>query len=95
MYETDILLSQGKLKNLNIETQDGLKRTVHLTTCHFCKDGVSGLYGPSALLVLSPSSKLSELIIRGAHYGSYSQLNLQGPEDALVRSRSTAYIHKG
>ena len=25
MYETDVLLSQGKLKSLNIETQDGFK----------------------------------------------------------------------
>ena len=94
MYKTDILLSQGKLKNLNIETQDGLKRTVHLTTGHFGKEGVSGLYGISALPVLSLSSKLSELIISGAHYGSNAKLNNKSPWDALARSRSTAYIHK-
>ena len=63
MYKTDVLLSQGKLKSLNIETQDGLKRSVHLSVGQFGQEGVAGKYNTSALPVISAKSKLAKLIL--------------------------------
>ena len=62
MYKTDILLLQGMLKNLNIETQDGIKRTIHCSVGRFGCDRVAGIYHTSALPVISSKSKLAELI---------------------------------
>ena len=94
MEETDILLSKGQLLNLDIQTKEGINRTLHVTTGRFGKEGVKALYDKEALPVISASSKVAQLILRDCHQGS-NNLNHRKAEDALARSRRFAYIVKG
>ena len=85
MDATDALLSEGKMSNLNIESQAGVNRDIHYSVGRFGQAGTQALYKLPALPVISAGSRLAELILRGAHEGEHG-LNHRKANDALARS---------
>ena len=55
------------------------------------ENGMQHILGNSKLAILSPKSRLAELIMIAAHYEDHRST----PGDALFRSRKEAWIVKG
>ena len=69
MGETDLLFSQGKLKNFEgtSKTIDGINRTIHVTTGRLSSTAVAAVSGQTELPILAASSELAKLIVLTAH----------------------------
>ena len=66
MGETDLLFSQGELKNFEhtSRTIEGINRTIHVTTGRFSGAAVSVMSGQAELTILSATSDLARLIVQ-------------------------------
>ena len=92
MGETDLLFSQGKLKNFEgtSKTIEGLNRTIHVTTGRLSNSAVAAVSGQKELPILSESSELARLIVLTAHrIGGHKMAN-----DTIARTRLIAYMHR-
>merc|ERR1712101_13127 len=92
MGETDLLFSQGELKNFEhtSRTIQGINRTIHVTTGRFSGAAVSVMAGQTELPILAASSELARLVVLTAHkIGSHKMT-----KDTIARTRQIAYIHK-
>ena len=69
MFETDLLISQGHLESLAIETVEGISRTVHYTNGRFGPSTTKKIYGVERLPVIHNTTRLALLILREAHAG--------------------------
>merc|ERR1711867_326868 len=92
MGETDLLFSQGELKNFEhtSRTIDGINRTIHVTTGRFSGAAVSVMSGQSELPILSANSELARLIVLTAHRIGGHKMT----KDTIARTRQIAYIHR-
>merc|ERR1712041_37744 len=92
MGETDLLFSQGELKNFEhtSRTIQGINRTIHVTTGRLSGTAVSAMSGQTELPILAASSELARLIVLTSHkIGGHKMTN-----DTLARTRQLAYIHR-
>ena len=94
MVETDILISQGRLDGLSIETIEGINRSIHYTTGRFGSSTTEKLYGVERLPVIHNSTRLALLILREAHAGDDNSSHRMSPSDIIGRGRKFAYIYK-
>ena len=92
MGETDLLFSQGELKNFKhtSRTIQGINRTIHLTTGRLSSAAVSAMTGQAELPILAASSELARLIVLTAHRIGGHKMT----KDTIARTRQIAYIHK-
>merc|ERR1712041_5155 len=69
MGETDLLFSQGELKNFEgtSRTIEGINRTIHVTTGRLSGAVVAAISGQKELPILAASSELAKLIVMTAH----------------------------
>merc|ERR1711867_148240 len=92
MGETDLLFSQGELKNFEgtSKTIEGINRTIHVTTGRLSSTSVAAVSGQKELPILAASSELAKLIVLTAHrIGGHKMAN-----DTIARTRQIAYIHR-
>ena len=94
MKETDELITQGRLNGYDIQTKEGINRSIHYTTGRFGKETLMKLYGIPELPVLHASTKLALLIMREAHSGADSLNHRRSPSDIIGRARQYALIYK-
>ena len=94
MGETDILISQGRLDGLSIETIEGINQSIHYTTGRFGSSTTEKLYGVERLPVIHNSTRLALLILREAHAGDDNSSHRMSPSDIIGRGRKYAYIYK-
>merc|ERR1712240_90620 len=92
MGETDLLFSQGELKNFEhtSRTIEGINRTIHVTTGRFSGAAVSAMSGQTELPILSANSELARLIVLTAHRIGGHKMT----KDTIARTRQIAYIHR-
>merc|ERR1712240_475273 len=92
MGETDLLFSQGELKNFEgtSKTIEGLNRTIHVTTGRLSGAAVAAISGQKELPILAASSELAKLIVLTAHRISGHKM----VKDTIARTRQIAYIHR-
>ena len=69
MPETDLLFSQGKLKNFegSSRTIEGVNRSIHVTTGRLSSSALIAVSGQEELPIISSSSELARLIVLSAH----------------------------
>ena len=69
MPETDLLFSQGKLKNFegSSRTIEGVNRSIHVTTGRLSSSALIAISGQEELPIISSSSELARLIVLSAH----------------------------
>ena len=92
MGETDLLFSQGELKNFEgtSRTIEGINRTIHVTTGRLSGAAVAAISGQKELPILAASSELAKLIVLTAHrIGGHKMI-----KDTIARTRQIAYIHR-
>merc|ERR1712089_37939 len=92
MRETDLLFSQGELKNFEgtSRTIEGINRTIHVTTGRLSGAAVAAISGQKELPILAASSELAKLIVLTAHrIGGHKMI-----KDTIARTRQIAYIHR-
>ena len=58
----DNLLSEGKCGHLNVETIDGINRTLHHVTGRFGEANNRELYGIKFLPLVHPDSRIAQLV---------------------------------
>merc|ERR1712089_54307 len=90
MRETDLLFSQGELKNFEgtSRTIEGINRTIHVTTGRLSGAAVAAISGQKELPILAASSELAKLIVLAAHrIGGHKMI-----KDTIARTRQIAYI---
>ena len=92
MSETDLLISQGRLESLAIETVEGISRTVHYTTRRFGPSTTKKIYGVERLPVIHNSTRLALLILREAHAGPELTLHRRSRSD-LIRKRENVRLY--
>jgi len=92
MGETDLLFSQGELKNFEhtSRTIQGINRTIHVTTGRLSSAAVSAMTGQTELPILAASSELARLIVLTAHRIGGHKMT----KDTIARTRQIAYIHR-
>merc|ERR1712163_105962 len=92
MGETDLLFSQGELKNFEhtSRTIEGMNRTIHVTTGRFSGAAVYVMSGQAELPILSATSELARLIVLTAHRTGGHKMT----KDTIARTRQIAYIHR-
>merc|ERR1711867_145653 len=92
MGETDLLFSQGELKNFEhtSRTIQGINRKIHVTTGRLSGTAVSAMLGQTELPILAASSDLARLIVLTAHRIGGHKMT----KDTIARTRQIAYIHR-
>lgn len=92
MGETDLLFSQGELKNFEHTSRniEGINRTIHVTTGRFSSAAVSAMSGQTELPILAATSDLARLIVLTAHRIGGHKMT----KDTIARTRQIAYIHR-
>merc|ERR1711895_292620 len=92
MGETDLLFSQGELKNFEhtSRTIQDINRTIHLTTGRLSSAAVSAMTGQAELQILAANSDLARLIVLTAHRIGGHKMT----KDTIARTRQIAYIHR-
>ena len=79
---TNELLSQGKLKDLCVETRDDITRTQHVSKGRLGSEGNLALFGITELPVISGDTRLAYLVLTECHEGQY-KVNHMKASDAL------------
>ena len=92
MSETDLLFSQGKLRNFegSSRTIEGINRWIHVTTGRLSSSALISVSGQEELSIISSSSDLARLIVLSAH----KQGGHKMASDTIARTRLIAYIHR-
>merc|ERR1712089_3068 len=92
MGETDLLFSQGELKNFEgtSRTIEGINRTIHVITGRLSGAAVSAISGQKELPILAANSDLARLIVLTAHRIGGHKMT----KDTIARTRQIAYIHR-
>ena len=92
MPETDLLFSQGKLKNFegSSRTIEGVNRSIHVTTGRLSSSALIAISGQEELPIISSSSELACLIVLSAN----KQGGHKMASDTKARTRLIAYIHR-
>merc|ERR1712177_28830 len=92
MGETDLLFSQGELKNFEhtSRTIQGINRTIHVTTGRLSGAAVSAMSGQTELPILAANSDLARLIVLTAHRIGGHKMT----KDTIARTWQIAYIHR-
>ena len=65
MSETDLLFSQGKLRNFegSSRTIEGVNRSIHVTTGRLSNSALIAVSGQEELPIISSSSELAGLVV--------------------------------
>ena len=92
MPETDLLFSQGDLKNFEVSsrTMEGINRSIHVTTGRLSSSTLIDFSGQEELPIISSSSELARIIVLSPH----KQGGHKMASDTIARTRLIAYIHR-
>ena len=88
MWMVDNLLSEGRCANLDVETFEGYRRSLHISKGRFRSQNNTNIYGVPFLPIVHPDSHVCKLVLREVHQGSIiTPLHLQDMK-TLAKSRS-------
>ena len=92
MSETDLLFSQGKLRNFegSSRTIEGINRLIHVTTGRLSRSALIAVLGQEELPTISSSSDLARLIVLSAHKQGGHKI----ASDTIARTWLIAYINR-